>query len=282
MTILPRKGDDTNFEFGVGRERLFLKNGRDTGLDALYREDNGNPLSVVSPKYKFTHHKDANSFVENLLSAQNINYEIGKTAVSVGGNRFFREFRFPSMKFVPGEGQGNQTALDGGLKDEYFPTIVVRNSYDRSSSLDFLYGGFRVVCSNGMIVGDIVQRIKIKHIIQPDFASIGDQLVDKLEMTVEGFKRTYDKLNGQHADVYLQTLMMEVMTKKMAETIAMMSSGLIQMHYDSDGNVEGVTASDNLSAYALLQLATNVASHSVRKYHRSLDLQKKIATAFAM
>ena len=46
--------DDQNFQFPVLRERLLLKNGQDTNLDALYRGDTGAPLSVVSPKYVVT------------------------------------------------------------------------------------------------------------------------------------------------------------------------------------------------------------------------------------
>lgn len=272
------QGDDTNFSFDVGRERLFLKNGQDTGFDALYRKDSGSALSIVTPKYKLTPHPTANQFVENLLGSQNITYEYGKTAVTAGGNRFFREFRFPSMKFVPGG--PNNTALDGDRLDEYVPTIIVRNSYDRSSTLDFMYGGYRLVCSNGLITGKTIQRIQVKHIVKPDFNSIGNELVDRLEMTIEDFKRTYDRLNGQSVSPYLQVLMMEVLSKRMAITLAAMSSGLIQLHYDADGNIENVTASKQLSAYALLQLSTNVASHQVRKFHRSLEIQKKIANVF--
>ena len=275
------KGEDTNFDFGVGRERIHLSNGKDTGFDALYRKDTGEALSIVTPKYKLTPHKDANAFVETLLSKQNIDYEYGKTAVAAGGNRFFREFRFPSMKFVPGEDGGpNNTALDGGHLDEYIPTIIVRNSYDRSSTLDFTYGGYRLICSNGMIIGKTIQRIQIKHIVNPDFQYIGTELVDRLESTIEDFKRTYDTLNSQSVTPYLETLMLETLTKKMAMTLAAMSSGLIQLHYDSDGNIETVTASKQLSAYSLLQLATNVATHQVRKFHRSLEMQQKIAKVF--
>jgi len=282
-TNSPTKGDDTNFDFDVGRERLFLQSGQDTGFDALYRKDSGDALSIVTPKYHLTPHKTANQFVEELLGSQNITYEYGQTAVTAGGNRFFREFRFPSMKFIPGEDGGpHNTALDGGHLDEYIPTIIVRNSYDRSSTLDFMYGGYRVVCSNGLVTGKTVQRIQVKHIVKPDFNEIGTELVDRLEMTIEDFKQTYDRLNGQPVSPYLQVLMMEVLSKKMATTLTAMSSGLIQLHFDADGNIENVTASKQLSAYALFQLATWSTTHQVRKFHRSLELQKKVANLFSV
>jgi hypothetical protein len=273
--------DDTMFDFGVKRERLHLTNGQDTGIDALYRGDNGKYLSSVSPKYFVTTHKTANDFVESFLAHQNISYEVGHTAVSSGnGTRFFREFRFPSMKFVPGSFGPNSTALDGGAKDEYCPTIIARNSYDRSSKLDFYYGGFRFICGNGVMIGDIIQRISIKHNVEPDYKIIADGFLSRIEQTIEGFKATYEKLNTMSADPFLELLLMETLSKKAAQAAALLSNGLIELVFDGEGNIEGVTASKNLSAYALMTIASDVASHSVRKFHRALAMQRQVARVF--
>lgn len=162
------------------------------------------------------------------------------------------------------------------------PTLIVRNSYDRSSTLDFLYGGFRLVCSNGMIIGNIVQRVAIRHVSNPDFDVIGDQFVSKMEQSIEGFKRAYTVLNDRKADPFLDLLLMETFTKKMAQVAEGLSQGLLQLSYDADGKIDGITASPNLSAYALYQIATNVASHQVRKYHRSLQMQRRISKVFGV
>ena len=273
--------DDTMFDFDVGRERLHLTNGQDTGMDALYRGDTGKYLYAVSPKYHLTTHAKANEVVETMLKKQGIDYEIGHTAVSAGGgNRFFREFRFPSMKFTPGWSGPDSTALDGGAKDEYCPTIIARNSYDRSSKLDFYYGGFRFICANGVMIGDIIQRISIKHNVEPDYKLIAEGFLSRIEQTVEGFKATYERLNTMSADPFLELLLMETFSTKAAQAAALLSNGLIDLSYDGDGNIEGVTASKNVSAYFLMQLATNVATHSVRKYHRAIALQRQIAKVF--
>ncbi len=273
--------DDTMFDFEVKREKHFLSNGQDTGLIDLYRGDNGNFLYSVSPKYFVTTHKTANDIVETMLTKQGINYEIGHTAVSHGtGNRFLREFRFPDMKFVPGS--LDNTRVDGkGKLDQYCPTIIARNSYDRSSKLDFYYGGFSFICGNGVMVGEIIQQISIKHNVEPDYKVIGDGFLSRIEQTIEGFKATYDRLNGQSADLYLELLLLETFSKKAAQLAAGLSQGLIDLVFDADGNIEEVTASKNLSAYALMQIATEISSHSVRKYHRALAMQRQIAKVFA-
>ncbi len=272
--------DDLKYDFEVKRERLHLTNGQDTGIDAIYRGDSGRYLSSVSPKYVVTTHKKANDFVETMLTKQGIKYDIGHTSVAAHGNRFFREFRFPEYSFIP-DGSDN-TALDGGAKDLYVPTIIARNSYDRSSKLDFYYGGFRFICANGCVIGDIVQQVSFKHNVDPDYRIVADGFLSNMEKTIEGFKASYQKLNSEPADIYLQLLLMETFSQKATELAAALSQGLISLDYDADGKVVGVKASPQLSAYALMQLATNVATHSVRKFHRSLALQKQVSNVFGV
>jgi hypothetical protein len=240
--------------------------------------DTGEFLSSVSPRYTVTTHTEVNAFTERLLTSQSLPYEIGRTAVASKGNKFFREIRFPSMKFTP-DGSDN-TALDGGKTDDIYPTIILRNSYDRSSSIDFLYGGFRLICTNGMIIGDIAQRISQNHMKPANYDRIGDILVSKLEETIVGFKQLYKTLNTTPATSYVDVLLMEVFSKKMAETATAMSAGLIVPEYD-DSAIIGFKVSPQLSAYALYNICTAVASHKIKKYSRSLLLQKQIAKVFA-
>ncbi len=276
-----KKGDDTNFQFGVGREKLSLTNGKYTGCDALYRLDNGNPLSVVSHKYVLTTHSQSNEFVERFLQSQNIAFEVGQLAVAFKGNRFFKEFRFPSMKFCPGEGTVKNTALDGKPNDEYHPTIIARNSYDKSCTLDFLYGLHRKVCENGLVIGMTIQKISVKHIENPDYEKIATEFLTKMEQTIEGFKRVYERLNSEDANPYLTSLLIEIFSHNMtAEAIAMLPPGSVIADVDDNGQIQDVEMRSSISAYLLYQVATAIATHRVNKYHRSLQLQQKISRLF--
>ena len=133
---------------------------------------------------------------------------------------------------------------------------------------------------NGLIVGNIVQKFSIKHIQKPDFQKLGDSFLDTMEKTVEGFKRSYYRLNNMNASPFLEALFLETFTKKMALTAEAMSQGLLSVELDADGQVTEITASPQLSAYALYQIATNIATHEVRKMHRSMALQKKVSQIF--
>jgi len=46
---------------------------------------------------------------------------------------------------------------------EEVPEIILLNSHDGSSSYQLLAGVFRFVCSNGLIAGDIVENVRVRH-----------------------------------------------------------------------------------------------------------------------
>ena len=49
--------------------------------------------------------------------------------------------------------------------NDYIPEVVIQNSYDGTSSLAIYFGIYRLVCLNGLIVGDsIIKPIKIRHV----------------------------------------------------------------------------------------------------------------------
>lgn len=56
---------------------------------------------------------------------------------------------------------GDQAAITVG--DSLLETVLI-NSHDGTSAYDLSMGVFRLVCSNGMVVGDVFESIHIRHI----------------------------------------------------------------------------------------------------------------------
>lgn len=50
---------------------------------------------------------------------------------------------------------------------EYRPEIVLVNSYDGSCSFRLMLGIYRLVCSNGLVVGDSFESYRVKHVGNP-------------------------------------------------------------------------------------------------------------------
>jgi hypothetical protein len=264
-----------DYFFPVDREKLFRANGEYAGCDALINGITDKKVAVVSEKYHLTTNARAMIFTEELLSKNGIEYELGKTDITPSGGRFFQEFRFPEMRFEV----KNTSAHDGGVKDDYIPTIILKNSYDRTSALDFTFGGYRFVCSNGMLLGQTVERIKVAHNYTPDFKEIGKRLLSGIESSVESFRIRSNELNNTPSNWYLLPIFAEL-TQKMIEEIQILSKGGFAIERDEDGKIQRVIDRDNMSAYALMQLVTNVTTHKASSYRTSVSYQKKIANIF--
>lgn len=273
--------DRKDYEFDVTRERLRLSSGTDTNLDAIVNAETGEFISAVSPKYKITTHKAANEIAESILGQAQVDYEEGHVAIDKGGARFFRELRIPSMKF--NQGSIDSTALDSGKElDELIPTIIIKNSYDRSSSLEFRFGAYRMVCSNGMVSPvQEIGRFNYRHTAQPDTYKISQLLKEQLDKNIYGFKALYERLNGEAAQPYLKALLAKhVINAKVGKILQDEFAGLIEVNFNEQGQIEHARASKELSAYALMNVMTEVATHRARKYTRSLGMQEKIADVF--
>lgn len=76
------------------------------------------------------------------------------------------------------------------LKNGDAPEIILVNSHDGTSAYRLISGWFRMVCSNGLVAGDIQNDIKVRH---------SGKVVDNV---IEGAFRVIDdlKLVGQHVE----------------------------------------------------------------------------------
>lgn len=85
------------------------------------------------------------------------------------------------------------------------PEIVLLNSHDGTSSYQLLAGFFRMVCSNGMIAGDVCNDIRIRHtggnvvndVIEGSFRVLDN--IEAISERVETYKATQIALPEQLA-----------------------------------------------------------------------------------
>jgi len=64
------------------------------------------------------------------------------------------------------------------------PEIVIINSADGSTSLRFLLGIFRMVCANGMVVGDTFDGYRVRHT-----GNVKPRVIEALDGVIESFPR---------------------------------------------------------------------------------------------
>jgi hypothetical protein len=274
-----KKSEDTNCFFGVERKQLMNSYGLPTSYDELVRSDNHETLSIVKPAYKLTEHTVANTFVDDLLTANDIEFRTRKMTVARNGALFQREIILPEIKFdVIAKGVDSTAQADG-----FSPRIIVQNSYDRSSSLAFIFGNYRWLCENGAVVGQTVQFLRFPHVREPDYNEIGKILMDSLEQNSSGFAakaKTLSEIYGRSLDPILNLLMMETLSKRLVKQFVELSHGLVMADFDEDGKLRNVTASKETTAYMLFNMVTEAISHHVPKLAQRVAWDQRVAAVF--
>lgn len=120
----------------------------------LLSHDHTRLFDVVSSKYRVVQHAEAVDTVQSALQRYFGRGADMRASVRTidGGARIFAEFRLPI------------DPIKLGSKDVNEITLTVRNSYDRSWTLDAALGAFRLVCSNGARIGESFGSVSLKHV----------------------------------------------------------------------------------------------------------------------
>lgn len=132
-----------------GNERLHPAHNYKAIVDA----NTGKLFSIVSKNYKVIRHEEALEVVEKAINEHpelGI-YEVGTDFFNDGG-RMRRTYRFTEMPFKI------------SVNDEVYPELHLFNSYDYSWPFIVLLGGFREICTNGLVVGKKFLHIRKRHV----------------------------------------------------------------------------------------------------------------------
>jgi len=130
------------------------------------------PIGVVSHTYSLAPHRDVAALCRKGLTDTGIDpgklrYEVGLSELGEWMN--FRIYFDDSYSFT----DAHRKKLD--LRLECF------NSVDGSSRLVILFGWFRFVCSNGLVIGETKIEIKERHGQSLDLASVPERIRPALE-----------------------------------------------------------------------------------------------------
>lgn len=123
----------------------------DTGYKFIVREDTNQVVSCVTDKYKLvTNEEVVNKSVPVL---EKYGAKLQECKMFGNGARTQWTWNLPASEL---------TVLDGDIVN---PQIIIKNSYDASLQISILGGIFRLVCSNGAVIGDIYGKHNSRHTI---------------------------------------------------------------------------------------------------------------------
>ena len=140
-----------------------------TGYKFIVREDTGKVLSCMTNDYKLVTNETILKYASPIIKKSGGKV---KEVKSLGdGAKSIMTWNFPKEK------------VNIGKDDDLTPEIIIKNSYDGTVGLNILAGAFRLICSNGLVIGIIAENYKNKH-------SVYNVALDDIESVI---KRTVDK-----------------------------------------------------------------------------------------
>lgn len=218
-----------------------------TGYKFIVREDTNDILSCVTEEYRLVPNK---SIIESATPTLKEVGAILTEAQSFGnGSRTSWTWKIPNIK------------VKIGPKDYVNPTITLRNSYDGTVQLHILAGAFRLVCSNGLVIGVTISKKVNKH-------SIYNVDLDKIEDTIKDTVYTVKDVFDRDFPVLTET---KVNPKHVA--------GLIKMFPDFtiESMAQYLMAHKPKTYWDLLNTATYIATHHMRRnYETTHKLESSI------
>ena len=152
----------------------------DTGYKFIVREDTGTVLSCMTNKYQLITNNEVYDTVSPILKE----YEAVpvETRVFSEGARTTWKWKFPDIEVNIGDG------------DLVNPEMTIRNSYDGTYEASAIAGAFRIVCSNGLIIGYMLGKSGLRHIMGMDKSKFYKLVEDTIKKTKIVFNDEFPKI----------------------------------------------------------------------------------------
>lgn len=232
------------YDFPVSKETVFLSPSEGATqpiphFEAIVRKDTNDVLGIVSEKYKLRTHGEVINAFRTALEGQGFEEKI---QLAKNGAQLFATYKL----------LGEQ--IEVGVGDFVSLQFVVKNSYDGSSALQIMLGAYRLVCSNGMVIGKSFYKFSQRHIGDKNGAMDTEKLRGQIFALSEQFRGvlpTLQKMSNQEVTA-AEEYLFDAKTLQLPEYIV--EEARAQWQQERDKNVWGFYNS-----------LTHAITHSMRK-----------------
>ena len=183
--IAVKKEKNTDSLFPVKEDTIYQASGGDpSGWKFIVREDTNEILSCMTDEYKLVSNRDV--WDAAFPTLKDMGAVLTEEKVFSHGARVSWTWTIPDVKVKIKRG------------DELNPQITIKNSYDGSYQLGILSGAFRLLCSNGLVLGNILSKKVNRH-------SIYNTNLDKIEESIKSTVDTMDSVFKKELPVLVNT-----------------------------------------------------------------------------
>jgi len=226
---------------------------------AIINSDTGRPYSMVTGSYEILTHEEALKHVDMVLAN---NPQLGTPSLNINmypdhtGNpeaKMKAVYTFPDVQYEVENG------------DLINPTITILNSYDLSWAYKVLFGAYRLVCTNGMVVGEKFLEYRKEHHQDINLERISELLIQNME-------RMSDQIGLWHS--WLDRVTTSSEYERIVRGIGFNKTQLEEIHEEVEVS-SNVRLDDfrikSISYWVLFNLITQYITHRVEnpvKQHR--------------
>lgn len=242
------------------------------GYRAVVDANNGRTFAITKTGYKPVPHQELLEHMDELCSEFP---EWGTPEKSIKldnwGGRMKVKYIFKDIDFVIGK-------TSDGKPDTVHPTIEAFTSYDTSLALRILVGGFRMICSNGMVVGKVLAEYKKKHTMGLDMKKakkiIGTGMDDYSKAV--GLWKSYAERTAIEKEVFAYgELPFQAAEKDLIESEIRKLGSSVSWNYEKPKESKVV-----INAWDMYNILTDVATHNVKDLGRQTKLLDGVAKTF--
>ena len=218
-----------------------------TGHKFIVREDTGDILSCMSDNYKLITNKQIIEAANPIIKKSG--GKLKEVNVFGKGEKLHMNWHFPNH------------LVKLSNKDEMTPEIVIDNSYNGTVGVNIIAGAFRIICSNGLVIGVVAHKYKNKHIKSnvslDDFESVISQTIENTKhLMKEEFPVLQDtKFRDRHVIDFLSMFPLQ-------------ANELV---------TQALIANSPKSFWDLFNVGTNVLSHHMNRTSQSThSIERKL------
>jgi hypothetical protein len=228
---------------------------------AIVNPEIGKVYSIVSKDYKLIRHEDAVQRIERIIDEH---HKLGKYEIDTefynDGARMRMVYRFYEKSVEIKKG------------DTVNPELHLFNSYDTTWPFIVLLGAFRIVCSNGLVVGEKYLHLRKRHVY--DF----DQM-DLKEQVATALKRL--KLQTNHWKNWAELRLTEKTHTKVMKAMKFGKKAMKEIEDRTAQEAENFT--DNgfpiMSLWIFFNILTWYITHQAVSLNHRVEMERKLRSA---
>jgi hypothetical protein len=231
------------------------------GYKAIVDSDTGKVFSIVSNDYKIITHQQAIEQIESIITT---NKDLGSYDLKVNffndGGRMRCTFTFPRI------------AAEIAKGDIVNLQIHLSNSYDVTWPFTVILGAIRLVCTNGLVVGEKILHIRKRHVYELDNLNIDQSMATAT--------KRFQKQTGKWKDLD-QIPLNPATYKQVMKTMKFGKNAMEEIGYKIDQDTNGYNQDHFpvMSLWVFYNVITWYLTHRAASLNHRVEIEKRLRVA---